>query len=213
MLFNFFKQSLHRDFLEHEICGIASQISGVVLDAGSKNRRYDAYFKNAKEIVAIDRNPEPNKNIISADILKMPFEAANFDAVVSFEVLEYILETRSAIIEISRVLKAGGMLVFSVPFLDPVHGDIDCVRYTYKGWQEMLQPYFEDVQIKSFGGRFSVIWDFYFEKVRNRYNNYLKLILMPFLWTLKNIAKYLDRRENNGRYAMGYFIICKTKKN
>lgn len=216
MLKKFYKQSLHRELLDDEIGRMSSRIKGKVLDAGSKNRRYDGFLLNAREIIAIDKNPVPNKGIMKADILQLPFEASAFDVVVSFEVLEYIIETKIALSEINRVLKSGGLFVFSVPFLDPVHGDIDAVRYTHDGWRKYLQDDFADIEIRPLGGRFSVVWDFYFEKVRNQYNNRLKWLLMPFLWLSKLAAKRLDEREKTDRcpirYPMGYFIACKTKK-
>ncbi len=45
----------------------------------------------------------------------LPFEDASFDVVLHTEVLEHVPDDRAAIHEIARVLKAGGLLVLSVP--------------------------------------------------------------------------------------------------
>ncbi len=49
------------------------------------------------------------------DITAMPYEAAEFDAVVCIHVLEHIEADRLAISEIYRVLKPGGWAVIAVP--------------------------------------------------------------------------------------------------
>jgi SAM-dependent methyltransferase len=45
----------------------------------------------------------------------LPFASESFDAVVASDVLEHIAEDSSAVREISRILRRGGLLVFSVP--------------------------------------------------------------------------------------------------
>jgi SAM-dependent methyltransferase len=53
--------------------------------------------------------------VLVTDILSLPFPDDYFDLVVCSEVLEHILDHRSAISEIIRVLKPGKNLVVSVP--------------------------------------------------------------------------------------------------
>jgi ubiquinone/menaquinone biosynthesis C-methylase UbiE len=50
-----------------------------------------------------------------ADIGSLPFEDASFDLVICSEVLEHILDEKTAVTEIIRVLKTGRTLVVSVP--------------------------------------------------------------------------------------------------
>jgi len=71
MLTKYIKNSPHRVLLEEKIKKIAPIISGEVLDIGSKNRRYDSLFK--AHIIAADINENKEKNIIKADINKLPF--------------------------------------------------------------------------------------------------------------------------------------------
>ena len=53
--------------------------------------------------------------LLSGDILKLPFPDASFDKVLMSEVLEHISDDRVALSEIYRVLKPGGILALSVP--------------------------------------------------------------------------------------------------
>ncbi|WOJ97372.1 class I SAM-dependent methyltransferase [Congregibacter brevis] len=53
--------------------------------------------------------------LLAGDALKLPFADESFDAVICSEVLEHIPDYRSALAEISRVLKPGGRFCASVP--------------------------------------------------------------------------------------------------
>ena len=101
--------------------------------------------------------------------------------------------------------------MFSVPFLDPVHGDIDSVRYTFEAWQELLKDGFNIEKEIILGGRYSLMWDLFFERVRNNFRTMLRLVLIPVLALSKKIAVSLDEKEKNRRFAMGYFFICRKK--
>jgi ubiquinone/menaquinone biosynthesis C-methylase UbiE len=72
----------------------------------------------------IDLNPRnldlirkrlPDRQLVEGDIEKMPFDDASFATVVCTEVLEHVPYPATALKEIHRVLKPGGMLIGSVP--------------------------------------------------------------------------------------------------
>lgn len=208
ILAKFYALSLHRRLLEEKIRYFAQEVRGLVLDIGSKNRRYDSYFTHADNIIAIDTSPLRN-DVLKADVQMLPFEDVLFDTIVSFEVFEYVPDTRKAFGEIARVLKKNGIFMFSMPFLNPVHGDR--VRYTEQGFAELLSDHFLIHEYCSLGGRNCLMWDIFFEKARNQYGNIAKSLLFPFLYFTKKLALLLDKREKNTRFAMGYFFICRKK--
>lgn len=70
------------------------------------------------EAISHGRNAYPgraNLQLIEASCTQMPFEAARFDMVVSFETIEHILEQAAFLEEIKRVLKPDGVLILSCP--------------------------------------------------------------------------------------------------
>jgi SAM-dependent methyltransferase len=207
----FYGCSLHRQLLNEAIRGSSCLAQGLVLDVGSRNRRYDSFLTGARKIIAVDLKPESGKDVIAADARALPFGREVFDAVVSFEVFEYVLDMPRVIKEVARVLKPGGVFIFSVPFLDPVHGDVDNVRYTEKSWRIFLDAYFNIRECILLGGRHTVIWDFFFEKVRNSYGRWGKLSMLPFLYCTKLLALGLDRRGRNARFPMGYVFVCDAR--
>ncbi|MBI2934927.1 MAG: class I SAM-dependent methyltransferase [Chloroflexi bacterium] len=203
---DYYSKSLHRKLLEQEIKKI--KLSGLVLDVGSKNRRYDRYFPGTR-IVAIDLDPEiRDGTVVRCDARDIAFRDNLFDYVISFEVLEYIYETERVLAEIRRVLKPGGSCYFSVPLLNPVHGGAgDIVRYTRRGWLELLQQIFDrdKIHVQSFGGRYSVIFDFWFDRIRAS-NPVIKLLCWLPAAGWQRLCRALDRKERSERWAMGYLI-------
>lgn len=89
---------------------------GLVLDCGAGRR--DRTFANVVNLEIVDYE--------STDVLAvgevLPFRDESFDAVISIAVLEHVRDPFACAREIARVLKPGGRLMCSVPFLQPVHG-------------------------------------------------------------------------------------------
>jgi SAM-dependent methyltransferase len=56
----------------------------------------------------------------AGEITALPFADASFDLVAAFDVVEHVEDDRRVFSELTRVLKSGGRLIFSVP-LHPAH--------------------------------------------------------------------------------------------
>jgi SAM-dependent methyltransferase len=95
---------------------IEAHPDGLLLDCGAGRR--DVYYENVVNFEIFDCE--------STDILgigeALPFKDASFDAVISLAVLEHVRDPFKCAHEIVRVLKPGGRLICSVPFLQPLHG-------------------------------------------------------------------------------------------
>jgi SAM-dependent methyltransferase len=52
---------------------------------------------------------------VQGEISALPFAAESFDLVCAFDVIEHVEDDQGAIAELCRVLKPGGLLLFSVP--------------------------------------------------------------------------------------------------
>lgn len=78
---------------------------------------------------------------VTGDLCAIPFPDAELDAVILAEVLEHCADPPGALKEIRRVLKPGGLLLASTPFLWPFHGTDDYPdywRFTDQGWRLLL---------------------------------------------------------------------------
>ncbi len=65
--------------------------------------------------VDLARPAVPETQIVHGSITSLPFEAAQFDAIVSADVLYHVDEDEAALREFARVLRPGGVVVLNVP--------------------------------------------------------------------------------------------------
>ena len=76
---------------------------------------------------------------VHAEGTGLPFRAGTFDAVLCSEVLEHVAEPQVLLDEAYRVLREGGALVLTTPFLVPVHDEPrDYYRFTLHGLRHLL---------------------------------------------------------------------------
>jgi 2-polyprenyl-3-methyl-5-hydroxy-6-metoxy-1,4-benzoquinol methylase len=98
-----------------------------VLDAGC-GVGYGTSFlaESASHVTGVDIDPEsiayaeqryaaPNVAFLVGDLRALGLDAASFDAVVSFEVIEHLREQEAFVDELARVLRPEGVLVLSTP--------------------------------------------------------------------------------------------------
>jgi len=122
-------QVMHR-YLIGEIVALQKKHQELlVLDAGCGYARWDLYLKRKGiKCIGVDQNEavitqvkqfDPELPVKVADLRKLPFESNYFDFVFSFGVLEHFEEGMDqALAEIGRVLKPGGRLLLTVPYVN-----------------------------------------------------------------------------------------------
>jgi SAM-dependent methyltransferase len=87
-----------------------------ILDAGAGLRK-----RPQRNVINLEIYDYPSTDILSIG-QKLPFADDCFDAVLSIAVLEHVDDPMACAAEILRVLKPGGLIFASVPFLQPEHG-------------------------------------------------------------------------------------------
>lgn len=110
-------------------------LKGRVLDlGGGRSRGKFPHGKQAGWIVAdIDFSLKPT---VVADAQVLPFKPNSFDAIKCSELTGYLYEPAKMVVEISRILKPGGMAVVTSPFLTPYdHNQHDSTRLTSAWWE------------------------------------------------------------------------------
>lgn len=116
---------------------------GILLDFGCGRKPYENFF-NVDKYVGIDLDATGHDHRTSNvdvyyDGRKIPFEDEVFDIVFSSETFEHVFNFEEIIKEISRVLKTGGRLVFTCPFVwDEHEAPYDYARYTSFAIQSVL---------------------------------------------------------------------------
>jgi SAM-dependent methyltransferase len=76
-----------------------------------------------------------------ADLASLPFRPDAFDAILCTQALEHVGEPAVVLRDMATVLKPGGRLYMSVPFLgDPIHQEpYDFFRYTHYGLRHLVE--------------------------------------------------------------------------
>lgn len=96
-----------------------------------------------ENVVNVDLFPYPNVQVI-ADIHNLPFEDNSADAVICESSLEHLKNPEKAVKEMRRVLKPGGLLYISAPFIVGFHASPDdFYRWTLPGLKEFLKDFQE----------------------------------------------------------------------
>ena len=79
------------------------------------------------------RNLGGNGSIRFEDITSLSFGDASLDAIASFDVLEHVPDYGKALHEFARVLRPGGMLVITAPFISSLENTLVRARITSEG--------------------------------------------------------------------------------
>nr|MDO8084624.1 class I SAM-dependent methyltransferase [Candidatus Sigynarchaeum springense] len=71
-----------------------------------------------------------------ADVVDLPYSEGSFDVVTCFDVFEHVKDDKMAMREVDRVLKEGGLMIFTVPAYQALYSSHDRVlqherRYDY----------------------------------------------------------------------------------
>lgn len=137
--------------------------SGTVLDVGCGEMPYKSLILNQPKVtryLGLDiENPTYQANVkpdIYWDGTLIPLPDESIDYVVATELFEHIPDLNAILREIHRVLKPGGSIFFTVPFLWPLH-DMPQDEYRYTPFslkRILLQSGYCNPDIKAHGG-----WD------------------------------------------------------
>ncbi len=165
-----------------------------VLDLGCGYKPFKLLLPKFEEYVGIDFSHEDAEPDIILDLNKdnIPFPDKYFDLVIISEVLEHLYNYENCLKEAVRVLKNGGLMYVSSPFMFPEHGvPYDFHRYTEFFYKRKLEEMgLKILLLKKSGTFFSVplvLFNF------SLYSISAKLKIEKFLYpvfTLQNIILY-----------------------
>ncbi len=194
--------------LEHEL----PSMRGVVLDVGCGSQPYRSRVLSPRTAVSayigLDiPSPLYSGHDVAWDGIALPIRGDGVDHVLATEVLEHCPAPAVVIAEIHRVLRPGGHLFFTVPFLWPLH-DVphDEYRYTPFALERLLRDAgFVDIAIRPLGG-----WDASLAQMiglwvrrrpmRRRVRSALSHLAVPVLRLLSRLDTPAHTFENNAMF-------------
>jgi SAM-dependent methyltransferase len=134
---------------------------GTFLDVGCGTMPFRRYVETRVERYdSLDIEPRVPGVTFVSDICAMPMVRTNgYDGALCSEVLEHVGDPQRALLEVHRILRPGGKLLLSVPFLARLHEEPrDYFRYTRHGLAHLLAGGgFQVVEIVPIGSVFSFL--------------------------------------------------------
>lgn len=202
--YNFFKK--HLESLPH----------GVLLDLGAGPQHFKE-LTSRFSIVAVDAVPIHGIDVV-CDISKpLPFKDGSFDVVFLSNVLEHIYDPFGLIKEADRVLKSGGTLVCTVPFLMSSHQrPHDYFRYTDIALQKMFCEYFDNVHVEAVGSPLHVVHSILHKYLANFDSSFMNRIKKKIVRTVHSFHSFLclyffPNSRSNLSFTEGYGIVAKKR--
>ncbi len=151
--------------------------------------------------------------------LKLPFPDASFDTYASFETLEHIDYPERFFAEASRVLRPGGKMLVSVPFIYREHSEgtgFDYHRFTVSCLKKLSKDHGLKVTriftYSYFGTAMAAFVNQYVVRKIAEGHLFVKVILFilaPFIFILTNTIGFLiDTVDHDERFASHYHLIA-----
>lgn len=200
-----------RLWLDSALEAFAHEMRGVVVDVGGKRENKRGAFQppegQAKSwwYVNLDMSTRPN---VYGDVQRIPLRGKSVDCIICTEVLEHLPRPGRCVDEIRRLLRDGGLVLASVPFLYPVHADpFDYQRFTEDGLRNLFKE-FKTVEVHRMGGYaglLGLMLELGIMGIENRIAR----------WAMKWVSRWLCRRdlasfgnesEAWSKFTTGYFV-------
>lgn len=207
------------NFLAHKINKKVAQslpYQGLVIDLGCGTAPYKEDILNiAEEYIGVDwensLHNQTNVDIFANICEKLPFDDGYADTVTSFQVLEHLAEPHFFLSECYRILKSGGRIFITVPFMWHVHEEPhDYFRYTKYGLEYLLNKSgFVDIEIKENTG-FWQMWILKFNYHTLRFApGFLRYFWIPIWWIGQIISPILDKYDKHPQETGSYTVLGK----
>lgn len=212
---------LHVDYsashaLSQTIAKELTTLRGKTLDVGCADAPYKDLLHPDVEYVGLDISPGSSVDILIAPGLVWPVEAAVFDNVLVLQVLEHVEDLNFVLSEIYRVLKPGGSLLVSIPFLYNEHGSPDDFRrLTLVGLRSVLSQYSinREYKVGGVGSTIALLLNNFCIKALLSSKWLLPLVPFFFIATVVNnvVGFLMDKIDNTHLFYNNVIIVCQKK--
>lgn len=191
-------------------------LSGSLVDIGCGKKPYRkivAPFVSSHLGIDMANSPRANAADIFASAYDLPVPDCSFESAICTSVLEHLEEPSAALIECFRVLKPGGIAIYSVPFIWHLHEEPrDFFRYSKYGLDYLFGKagfaVLENEALCGFWGTFGQMFVY----------NLYRLNVRPIKWfgiidiigiAIQASAYVLDRIDRTERWTSLYMIVAR----
>jgi predicted SAM-dependent methyltransferase len=163
---------------------------GINLGSGNSKREYG--------ILNFEISNYPNVDVVT-DGLIVPLESESIDFILSIAVLEHAKNPVLMVEEWNRVLRKGGFVYCTVPFIQGFHAaPYDFQRFTSEGLRVLFKG-FEVISIKGHGSTSAMLWVFqewvvdFFGCGSKRLRMFIWFAITLLTFPIKFLDVFLDR--------------------
>ncbi len=215
-----FAYTYRRQLVDQDLGRAAQHLTGRVLDVGGKKDKKRGYFRppETERWLYLNISPEDSPDIL-ARAEYLPLAEGAMDAVICTEVLEHLAGPKQALAEMGRVLRPGGKLILTAPFLYRIHGDPhDFQRLTDHGLRILLEEAgFEIMELKRQGYFFTVLCDMLKQVLGEIPSRLVRVGVGLFFFPLARLLISLERSQAVQRSALltsfttGFFVLAEKR--
>lgn len=194
-----------RTRLDKAISSHASLAHGVLLDLGCGVKPYEKTFAPyVNKYIGLEYSPESgyrgNKADFCGDAAFLPLADESVDTILCTEVMEHVPNPEKTIEEFARVLRPGGTVITTAPFVYPIHDAYDFFRYTPDGLAAIMKRHGLEIEkVEPLSGTavtLAMMFNAYWYEIGFIWTKWLYpfgLILRPLLWLLCFAVNLLGR--------------------
>lgn len=197
------------------------ELKGNLLDVGCGSKPYEAYC-SVNTYVGLEIDTPENRKNKKADYYydgkTFPFKNTSFDSLMCNQVFEHIFNPSEFLMEINRVLKSGGTILMTVPFIWDEHEQpYDFARYSSFGIMSLLERNgFQIIRSKKSMNDIRVIFQllnaYLYKKASSNYV-YLSIANLFLMSPINLIGEVLSKilPENDDLYLDNVILAKKVK--
>lgn len=183
----------------------------IVLSIGSGGGIKNVIKKSNIKFKEIDIDPKRQPDFV-CDVCDMaPIADNSIDAIVCMEVLEHVTNPVKAISEMRRVLKDGGIIIGSTPFIFPIHdAPNDFFRYTKFGLDHVFRN-FSKITLRERNNYINTIYVLILRLFNSgsMTQKMAMIILSPIIILASPFVYIVGLLFKNTNITTGYFFIYK----
>jgi len=191
--------------------------SGRLIDIGCSTKPYkDLLAPYITEHIGVDHEAtlHDKSNIdLFGTAYDIPVEDESFDSAISTAVLEHLEEPELALKECYRILKRGGVAIYSVPFIWHLHeAPRDFYRFSKYGLKYLFKKAgFEIVEIKALSGFWITFGQLFVYNIYRFNRGPLKYIpIIPALGLIiQGVSYLLDKIDKSEQWTWMYMIVAR----
>lgn len=192
-------------------------LHGRMLDIGCGTKPYEAMLGAfVHEHVGLEHTGtihDASKAELQGTAYEIPADDASFDSVLCTAVLEHLEEPLDALVEAHRVLRPGGYVLYSVPFIWHVHeAPRDFYRYSRYGLEYLFEKAgFEIVTIEALSGFWVTFGQLFVYNVYRFDRGPIRKarLLHPLGLSLQGAAYVLDKLDKSEKWTWMYMVVAR----